>query len=114
MSSEEPEKLEIRDRAAMAGTEQSKHELIRLPRSNIRKRVLSVVSNFPKVKAEAVNENSQFENDLGLDSLDSVEMVIALEDEFQIAIPDDDADKIRSCQEAIDYIDNMNIRLVPS
>eukprot|EP00188_Purpureofilum_apyrenoidigerum_P000979 Plantae.Rhodophyta-Purpureofilum_apyrenoidigerum.ctg14973.p2 GENE.Plantae.Rhodophyta-Purpureofilum_apyrenoidigerum.ctg14973~~Plantae.Rhodophyta-Purpureofilum_apyrenoidigerum.ctg14973.p2 ORF type:complete len:149 (+),score=26.86 Plantae.Rhodophyta-Purpureofilum_apyrenoidigerum.ctg14973:94-540(+) len=112
-TSEDADDFKVRHRPAMAGSAMSANELIRLPRNNIEKRVLRVVSGFPKVNAGAVNMNARFEDDLGLDSLDSVEMVIAFEDEFEIAIPDDDADKIRSCREAIDYIDNMNIRQVP-
>ena len=51
-----------------------------------------------------VSDKSHFMNDLGLDSLDTVEVVMAFEDEFAIEIPDADAEKITSCDEAIKYI----------
>lgn len=53
-----------------------------------------------------VTPDAHFQNDLGLDSLDNVEIVMALEEEFKLEIPDKEADKIDSCQLAIDYIYN--------
>ncbi|GJQ10389.1 hypothetical protein GpartN1_g2180.t1 [Galdieria partita] len=67
-------------------------------------RVLSVVKKFEKVDPAKVTPNSHFVNDLGLDSLDTVELVMAFEDEFAIEIPDSDADKILSCEDMIKYI----------
>eukprot|EP00004_Rigifila_ramosa_P008994 TRINITY_DN20451_c0_g1_i1.p1 TRINITY_DN20451_c0_g1~~TRINITY_DN20451_c0_g1_i1.p1 ORF type:complete len:120 (+),score=26.10 TRINITY_DN20451_c0_g1_i1:40-360(+) len=78
-----------------------------LGRAQIAERVLGVVKEFRNLKPEkkaVVSETSHFVNDLGLDSLDGVEVVLALEDEFTIVIPDEAADKIRSCKDAIDYI----------
>eukprot|EP00008_Paramoeba_atlantica_P011648 CAMPEP_0201483430 /NCGR_PEP_ID=MMETSP0151_2-20130828/7641_1 /ASSEMBLY_ACC=CAM_ASM_000257 /TAXON_ID=200890 /ORGANISM="Paramoeba atlantica, Strain 621/1 / CCAP 1560/9" /LENGTH=72 /DNA_ID=CAMNT_0047866569 /DNA_START=298 /DNA_END=516 /DNA_ORIENTATION=+ len=65
---------------------------------------MDVVKNFEKVDASKVSENSHFVQDLGLDSLDVVEVVMALEQEFVVDIPDNDAEKIQSIEEAIDYI----------
>ena len=63
-----------------------------------------MVSSFDKVDADKVTTTSKFGDDLGLDSLDTVEVVMAIEDEFAIEIPDTESDKITSVQEAIDYI----------
>jgi NADH dehydrogenase (ubiquinone) 1 alpha/beta subcomplex 1, acyl-carrier protein len=51
-----------------------------------------------------VNPTATFQKDLGLDSLDTVELVMAIEEEFAIEIPDSEADKILSCSDAISYI----------
>jgi len=51
-----------------------------------------------------VTAASHFVNDLALDSLDTVELVMAVEDEFGIEIPDAEADKIQTCKDAVDYI----------
>lgn len=53
---------------------------------------------------QQVTPSAHFQNDLGLDSLDTVEVVMAFEEEFALEIPDADADKIFSCADAIDYI----------
>ena len=55
---------------------------------------------------EVVNENASLAEDLGADSLDTVEWVMELEEEFDISIPDEDAEKIRTVGEAISYIEN--------
>ena len=52
-----------------------------------------------------VSQNASFVDDLGADSLDTVELVMAFEEAFEIEIPDEDAEKIRSVQDAMDYID---------
>lgn len=62
-----------------------------------------------QIDSSKVSPTADFTSDLGLDSLDSVELVIALEDEFDVMIPDGDADKIGSCTAAIDYIDSLKI-----
>ena len=56
------------------------------------------------VKEEEVTNDSSFVDDLGADSLDTVELVMALEEEFETEIPDEDAEKITTVQQAIDYI----------
>lgn len=65
---------------------------------------MRVVKNYEKVDASKVSASAHFVNDLGLDSLDSVELVMAIEDEFCIEIPDDDAEKIASVPQAIAYL----------
>ncbi|MFT6113567.1 MAG: acyl carrier protein [Oleispira sp.] len=72
--------------------------------SNIEERVKKIVIEQLGVKEEEVKSTSSFVNDLGADSLDTVELVMALEEEFETEIPDEDAEKLTSVQEAIDYI----------
>lgn len=67
-------------------------------------RIVEVVKNFDKVDASKVTSSSKFADDLGLDSLDAVEVVMAIEDEFAIEIPDAEADKITSIADAVEYI----------
>lgn len=67
-------------------------------------RVIDVVKKFEQVDEAKVTSTSKFADDLGLDSLDAVEVVMAIEDEFAIEIPDTEADKISSVAEAVDYI----------
>ncbi|XP_078446920.1 mitochondrial acyl carrier protein 1 [Wolffia australiana] len=67
-------------------------------------RVLSVVRSYPGVDSSKVTPECHFQQDLGLDSLDTVEIVLALEEEFKLEIPDKEADKIDSCGVAIEYI----------
>ncbi|KAG6402754.1 hypothetical protein SASPL_134965 [Salvia splendens] len=69
-------------------------------------RVLDVVKSFPKVDPSKVTPDVHFQKDLGLDSLDNVEIVMALEEEFKLEIPDKEADKIDSCHLAIEYVHN--------
>jgi NADH dehydrogenase (ubiquinone) 1 alpha/beta subcomplex 1 len=72
--------------------------------SEVNERILSVVKNFDKVDPAKVSIDCTFTEDLGLDSLDSVEVVMAIEDEFAIEIPDAEADKILSVKDATEYI----------
>jgi len=58
------------------------------------------------VKEEDVKPEASFVEDLGADSLDTVELVMALEEEFDIEIPDEEAEKITTVQSAIDYVQN--------
>jgi acyl carrier protein len=58
------------------------------------------------VKEEDVKPDSSFIDDLGADSLDTVELIMALEEEFDTEIPDEDAEKLATVQDAIDYIQN--------
>ena len=58
------------------------------------------------VEEEKINSEASFVDDLGADSLDTVELIMQLEEEFGIEIPDDDAEKITTVQAAIDYLDS--------
>ena len=68
-------------------------------------RVQQLIAKELKVEESQVTESATFDGDLKADSLDVVELVMALEDEFSIDIPDEDAEKIRSVADAIDYIE---------
>ena len=72
--------------------------------SNIEERVKKIVAEQLGVKLEDVKNESSFVDDLGADSLDTVELVMALEEEFETEIPDEEAEKITTVQLAIDYI----------
>jgi len=73
---------------------------------DIKTRITDVIKSFEKVDPNMVKPEAKFTDDLGLDSLDAVEVVMAIEEEFNIEIPDADADAITSVQEAINYISN--------
>ena len=73
--------------------------------SNIEERVKKIVCAQLGVKEEEVTTESSFVNDLGADSLDTVELVMALEEEFETEIPDEEAEKITTVQQAIAYIE---------
>lgn len=73
--------------------------------SNVEERVIKIIVEQLGVKEEEVTSEASFVDDLGADSLDTVELVMALEEEFKIEIPDEDAEKITTVQQAIDYID---------
>jgi acyl carrier protein len=75
-----------------------------LSMSTIEERVKKIVVEQLGVKEEDVTINASFVDDLGADSLDTVELVMALEEEFECEIPDEDAEKITSVQQAIDYV----------
>ena len=75
--------------------------------SNIEERVKKIVAEQLGVKDDIANDAS-FVDDLGADSLDTVELVMALEEEFECEIPDEEAEKITTVQLAIDYI-NTNL-----
>ena len=72
--------------------------------SDIAARVTKIVVEHLGVEEEKVTENATFIDDLGADSLDTVELVMAFEDEFGVEIPDDAAEKIQSVKDAITYI----------
>ena len=74
--------------------------------SNIEERVKKIVAEQLGVKLEEVSKEASFVEDLGADSLDTVELVMALEEEFETEIPDEEAEKITNVQEAINYVTN--------
>lgn len=69
-------------------------------------KVKKIVTDQLSVETGNVTPQASFANDLGADSLDTVELVMALEEEFDIEIPDEAAEKITTVQEAVDYISN--------
>jgi acyl carrier protein len=74
--------------------------------STVEQQVKKIVAEQLGVKEEEVTNDASFVDDLGADSLDTVELVMALEEEFETEIPDEDAEKITTVQQAIDYINS--------
>ena len=75
-----------------------------LTRDEIQTRAMDVLKLFDKVNPEKVSSKSHFVNDLGLDSLDVGEIVMALEDEFGIEVSDEEAEKIFTVEDAVEFI----------
>ena len=73
---------------------------------DIKEKVVKVIVEQLGVKEEEVKSEARFVEDLGADSLDTVEMVMAIEEEFGIEIPDDDAEKAKTVGDVISYIDS--------
>ena len=71
---------------------------------NIEQRVKKIVAEQLGVSESEIKNESSFVDDLGADSLDTVELVMALEEEFECEIPDEEAEKITNVQQAIDYV----------
>ena len=76
--------------------------------SSIEDQVKSIISEQLGVKLEDIRNDASFVDDLGADSLDTVELVMALEEEFNAEIPDEVAEKITTVQNAIDYVNSSN------
>ena len=76
--------------------------------SSIEEQVKNIVAEQLGVKADEVTNDASFVDDLGADSLDTVELVMALEEEFETEIPDEDAEKITTVQLAIDFVKSRN------
>ena len=72
--------------------------------SSVEERVKKLICEQLGVKEDEVNDDASFVEDLGADSLDTVELVMALEEEFETEIPDEEAAKITTVREAIDYV----------
>ena len=72
--------------------------------STVEQQVKAIVAEQLGVKLEQVTNTASFVDDLGADSLDTVELVMALEEECETEIPDEDAEKITTVQQAIDYV----------
>ncbi|KAF1356601.1 acyl carrier protein-like protein [Delphinella strobiligena] len=76
-----------------------------LSQDEVQGRILDLLKNFDKVTdSSKLSPTAHFTNDLGLDSLDTVEVVMAIEEEFSIEIPDKEADAIHSVNQAVEYI----------
>ena len=73
--------------------------------SNVAERVKKIVAEQLGVKEDEIQNTASFVEDLGADSLDTVELVMALEEEFETEIPDEDAESITTVQLAIDYVE---------
>ena len=74
--------------------------------AEIEARVKAIIVDKLGVDESEVTPNARFTNDLGADSLDTVELIMELEKEFGMSIPDDQAEKIATVQDAVDYITN--------
>ena len=78
--------------------------------ADIEAKVKEIIINELGVEPEKVTDDASFVEDLGADSLDTVELVMALEEEFEIEIPDEDAEKITTVHQAIDYINERRTK----
>jgi len=76
--------------------------------SDISERVIAIVMEHLGVEKDKITESSSFIDDLGADSLDTVELVMAFEEEFSIEIPDDAAETITTVKDAIGFIESQN------
>lgn len=72
--------------------------------STIEEKVKKIIAEQLSVPEDQVTNSASFQDDLGADSLDTVELVMALEEAFETEIPDEEAEKITTVQEAIDYV----------
>jgi len=77
-------------------------------KEDVQGRIVDLLKDFDKITDPSkINSTSHFANDLGLDSLDTVEVVMAIEEEFSIEIPDKEAEGIQSVEQAVTYIMNQ-------
>ncbi len=74
--------------------------------ASVKERVIDIVAEQLGVDKDKINMETSFVNDLGADSLDTVELVMELEEEFDINIPDDAAEKIQTVGQAVEYIES--------
>ncbi len=75
--------------------------------TNIEDRIKTIISEQLNLKLDKIQNNSSFVDDLGADSLDIIELIMALEEEFNIEITDEEAEKITTVQSAIDHVMNV-------
>lgn len=73
--------------------------------SSVEERVIEIICERMSKSKDQIRRETSFVNDLGADSLDTVELVMEFEEEFRITIPDDDAERIQTVGQAIDYIE---------
>lgn len=81
------------------------HRSIKITMATNEERLIEIIANQLGIAADNVTPDASFMEDLGADSLDTVELVMALEEEFDLEIPDSDAEKIQTVQDALDYLD---------
>ncbi|MBS3818321.1 acyl carrier protein [bacterium] len=77
-----------------------------MEREELLKKVKTIVADKLSISEDQITENASFIDDLGADSLDTVELVMALEDEFGMDIPDEEAEKLTTVGKALDYVLN--------
>lgn len=75
-----------------------------MERDELLKKIKSIASDKLSISEDQVTEEASFIDDLGADSLDTVELIMALEDEFKMDIPDEEAEKLTTVGKAMDYI----------
>ena len=76
--------------------------------ASVMERVTDIVSEQLGVDKDKINADTSFVNDLGADSLDTVELVMELEEEFDVTIPDEEAEKIQTVGQAVEFIESQS------
>jgi acyl carrier protein len=76
-----------------------------MDRERIEKAVIEIVAEIANERAEQLKMETHFVNDLQLDSLDLMELTMKLEEEFELSVPDEDGEKLRTIGEVVDYVD---------